>query len=152
MKTRRAAAALGVLCGFACGGDAEDTANSTAEAEAPREAAIDDARLRAAAREPGSWLMHGRTYDEQRFSPLQQITDENAASLQLRWSFPTGTRRGLEATPIVVDGIMYTTGTWSVVFALDAATGELLWQYDPQVPREVGRKACCDVVNRGCRR
>ncbi len=58
-------------------------------------------------------------------------------------------RRGHEATPIVVDGVLFATGPWSVVFALDAATGRLLWKYDPQVPREVGRKTCCDVVNRG---
>jgi len=50
---------------------------------------------------------------------------------------------------IVVDGIMFTSGPWSVVFAHDAKTGELLWQYDPQVPKEWGRYACCDVVNRG---
>jgi PQQ-dependent dehydrogenase (methanol/ethanol family) len=65
------------------------------------------------------------------------------------WSFETGLTRGHEATPIVVDGRMFLTGSWSVVFALDAKTGELLWRHDPQVPRETAIKACCDVVNRG---
>ena len=57
--------------------------------------------------------------------------------------------RGLEATPIVVDGVMYITGSWSKVYALNAKTGEELWTYDPAVPGEWPRFACCDVVNRG---
>ncbi len=60
-----------------------------------------------------------------------------------------GTNRALEATPIVVDGMMFFTSTWSRVYAVDAVTGEEKWSYDPQVPREWGRRACCDVVNRG---
>lgn len=112
-------------------------------------AAVDDARLLAADADTGNWLTHGRTYDEQRFSPLEAIDASNVAGLGLAWSFETGTKRGLEATPIVVDGVIYTTGTWSVVYAIDGRTGELLWKYDPEVPRETGGKACCDVVNRG---
>ena len=61
----------------------------------------------AAADDGANWLSYGRTYDEQRFSPLDQIAADNVANLQLRWSFPTGTKRGLEATPIVVDGVLY---------------------------------------------
>lgn len=110
-------------------------------------ASIDEARIVAA--EPGNWLSTGRTYDEQRHSPLTQINSENIGELGLAWYWDTGTKRGLEATPIVVDGVMFTSGTWSVVWAHDAKTGELLWEYDPQVPREWGRYACCDVVNRG---
>ena len=111
--------------------------------------AIDDAALRLADERTDDWLTQGRTYSEQRFSPLDQITAMNVNQLGLAWSFQTGTDRGLEATPLVVDGIMYTTGSWSVVFALDARTGELLWKYDPGVAPEYGQKACCDVVNRG---
>ena len=110
---------------------------------------IDDAALSLADERVGDWLTHGRTYSEQRFSPLDQISSQNVDQLGLAWSFETGTDRGLEATPIVVDGIMYTTGSWSVVFAVDARTGELLWKYDPKVPPEYGKKVCCDVVNRG---
>ena len=113
------------------------------------ETAVDHSRIVAADSEPGQWLSHGRTYDEQRFSPLQQINDLNVNQLGLAWSFDVRTNRGLEATPIVVDGVMYVTGAWSVVYALDAATGRLLWEFDPKVPRSVARKACCDVVNRG---
>jgi PQQ-dependent dehydrogenase (methanol/ethanol family) len=83
------------------------------------------------------------------FSPLSQIHRGNLGRLGLAWSYATGTTRGLEATPIVVDGVMYATGSWSIVYALDAATGRELWRHDPKVPGETGRKACCDVVNRG---
>ena len=110
---------------------------------------VDEGRIAAADSEPGSWLAHGRTYDEQRFSPLTDISGETVGSLGLAWSYATQTRRGLEATPLVVDGVLYATGTWSRVYALDAASGRELWTFDPEVPRWKGRNACCDVVNRG---
>jgi quinohemoprotein ethanol dehydrogenase len=106
-------------------------------------------RIVAADREPQNWLAHGRTYGEQRYSPLEQVNDGNVGRLGLAWSFRTGTTRGLQATPLVIDGRLYATGVWSVVYALDAKTGAELWQYDPQVPRTWGRYACCDAVNRG---
>ena len=111
--------------------------------------AVDDAALRNAEGRAGDWLTHGRTYSEARFSPLSQINAANVKGLGLAWSFDTETTRGLEATPLVVDGRMYTTGSWSVVFAIDARTGKQLWKWDPQVPRSYGPRACCDVVNRG---
>ena len=95
------------------------------------------------------WLSYGRTYSEQRFSPLATINRQSITRLGLMWSQATGTSRGLEATPLIADGVMYLSTTWSRVMALDAVTGALLWQFDPQVPGEVGRNACCDVVNRG---
>ena len=95
------------------------------------------------------WSMYGRTYDEQRFSPLNQINEQNVSKLGLLWSHEFGTARGLEATPLVVNGVIYSTGEWSVVYALDARTGNLLWTYDPKVPRTRARIICCDVVNRG---
>ncbi len=110
---------------------------------------VDGTRIVAANQEPGNWLSHGRSYDEQRFSPLVQINDSNAATLGLDWFYEFDTRRGLEATPIVVDGMMFTTGAWSRVYALDARNGKLLWEYNPNVPKEWAVHACCDVVNRG---
>jgi quinohemoprotein ethanol dehydrogenase len=110
---------------------------------------IDDAALRKSDARKGDWLTHGLNYAETRFSPLKQINASNVKSLGYAWSFETQTNRGLEATPLVVDGVMYTTGSWSIVFALDARTGKQLWKYDPQVDRQYGSKACCDVVNRG---
>ena len=110
---------------------------------------IDDARIVNADSEPGNWLAHGRTYDEQRFSPLTSINRENVGELGLQWYRDLGTNRGQEATPIIVDGTMFIASTWSRVHAFDAVTGEEVWSYDPQVPRAWSRWACCDVVNRG---
>lgn len=98
---------------------------------------------------PEHWLSYGKDYNEQRYSELSRINTENVAELGLSWAFDTDFNRGLEATPIVVDGVMYVTGNWSVVYALDARSGKLLWKYDPKVPREWAKMACCDVVNRG---
>ena len=110
---------------------------------------VDAARLTSADNEPGNWMSQGRTYSEQRFSPLDKVNAGNVGSLGLAWSFELSTNRGVETTPIVVDGVMYVTSSWSMVYALNAKTGELLWKYDPKVPRETGFHACCDVVNRG---
>ncbi|PCJ64276.1 MAG: PQQ-dependent dehydrogenase, methanol/ethanol family [Candidatus Hydrogenedentota bacterium] len=110
---------------------------------------VDSARIANADAESGNWLAHGRTYDEQRFSPLEKINEGNVSDLGLAWSTPTQMGRGHEASPIVVDGTMYITLPWSKVMALNAKTGERLWDYDPQVPPEWARNACCDVVNRG---
>jgi quinohemoprotein ethanol dehydrogenase len=110
---------------------------------------LDDAALRQADARADEWVTHGRTYSETRFSPLKQIEAANVKSLGLAWSFDTETTRGLEATPLVVDGRIYTTGSWSIVFALDGRTGKEIWRWDPQVPRAYGQRACCDVVNRG---
>lgn len=99
--------------------------------------------------EPQNWLSHGRGYQEQRFSPLKKINDTNVKQLGLAWYFDTNSNRGLEATPLIIDGVMYATGVWSVVYALDAKTGKKLWEYDPEVPKAWGKFACCDAVNRG---
>lgn len=98
---------------------------------------------------PNDWPLHGRVEGETRFSPLARINADTVKNLGLAWSFTTGTTRGLEATPVVTNGVLYTSGSWSVVYAIDARTGRLLWKWDPQVPRATGAKACCDVVNRG---
>jgi PQQ-dependent dehydrogenase (methanol/ethanol family) len=111
---------------------------------------IDDARLRSADDDAANWLMYGRTHDGHRFSPLQQINAETVADLGLAWSLELDTTRGLESTPLVYDGVIYTTSSWSIVYAIDARTGQLLWTYDPEVPRaRVAFFVCCDVVNRG---
>jgi len=98
---------------------------------------------------PENWLSHGRTYSEQRFSPLDQINTRTAKDLKIAWYHDLDTNRGQEGTPLVVDGVMYATTNWSKVKAFDAATGKLLWQYDPKVPGDVAVRGCCDTVNRG---
>ncbi len=97
----------------------------------------------------GDWRTYGGTADEQRFSQLTAIDASTVGNLGLAWSHEFDTARGLEATPLVADGVIYTTTAWSKVYALDAVSGKLLWEYDPKVPGETGFKACCDVVNRG---
>jgi quinohemoprotein ethanol dehydrogenase len=95
------------------------------------------------------WLSYGGDYREQRYSPLKDIHEDNVSQLGLAWSFDTDSNRGLEATPLVVNGVMYVSGSWSIVYALNAKNGELIWKYDPKVPKEWAKMACCDVVNRG---
>ena len=112
---------------------------------APR--GVDAARIQAAA--AGEWLSYGRGYDEQRHSPLTQVNTQNVSQLGLAWMHEFDTDRGQEATPLVADGVLYTTTAWSKVFAFDAKTGQLKWSYDPKVPGRKGFDACCDVVNRG---
>jgi glucose dehydrogenase len=136
---------LGLAPGLAgCGGGA-----GPAEAIRASTARVDGDRIAAADADPANWLAHGRSYDEQRFSPLRAIDRANVSQLGLAWSFDTGVGRGHQATPIVVDGTMFVSLPWSVVVALDARSGALLWKHDPAVPRAWARNACCDVVNRG---
>jgi quinohemoprotein ethanol dehydrogenase len=110
---------------------------------------IDKARLEGASREPGNWMTHGGSYEEQNYSLLGQINEANVGTLGLAWSFEFDTNRGQEATPLVIDGVLYTSTAWSKVYAIDGRTGRLLWQFDPQVPGERAAASCCDVVNRG---
>jgi len=114
-------------------------------------APLGDAELRDTAKDQDNWLMYGRTYEDHRFSPLSQINEQSIGKLGLAWSRELGTTRGLEATPLVQDGILYTTGSWSVVHAMDAKTGKILWTYDPKVPRGRAYFICCDVVNQAWR-
>ncbi len=110
---------------------------------------VDEAWIRANAKATPDWPTHGLDAAETRFSRLKQVNDTNVGGLGLVWSYDLESTRGVEATPLVVDGIMYVTASWSVVHALDARTGRRLWAFDPQVPRSIGFKGCCDVVNRG---
>jgi quinohemoprotein ethanol dehydrogenase len=111
-------------------------------------AQVDDARI-AAWTNDSEWLSYGRTYSEQRFSPLRQIDEQTVARLGLVWSIDLQTLRGLEATPLVSDGVLFTTSAWSVVYAIDARSGAVRWRYDPEVPKDHAKFVCCDVVNRG---
>jgi quinohemoprotein ethanol dehydrogenase len=111
--------------------------------------AVDAARLANAAAEPGEWFTAGGDASGSYYSRLSFVNDRNVSRLGLAWDYPLHTRRGLETTPIVVDGILFASGNWGKVYALDAATGRELWVYDPGVDAQWGRYACCDVVNRG---
>jgi PQQ-dependent dehydrogenase (methanol/ethanol family) len=144
-----AVAALGFALG-GCGQSTSPPTHAAPAAAAKPAAAVDGARLIAADTEPGNWMSPGRTYDEQHFSPLKKIDAGNVKQLGLAWFYDLdAAHRAQESTPLVIDGVMYVTGAWSKVFALDAKTGAPLWTYDPKVPGQVGVNACCDAVNRG---
>ena len=110
---------------------------------------IDGNAIRANERATADWPSYGLDYAETRFSRLKQIDAGNVKNLGLVWSYNLESTRGVEATPLVVDRIMYVTASWSIVHAIDVRTGKRLWVYDPKVSREAGYKGCCDVVNRG---
>ena len=118
-----------------------------ASAQAPRP--VDNARLTHADREPGQWMSVGRTYGEERFSPLNQINRASVKDLGLAWYADLGSTRGLEASPLMVDGVLYDTQPWNITTAFDAKTGKLLWRYDPKVPQQSARQSCCDIITRG---
>lgn len=139
MLKKLVGAALALLVAACSGGGADPADKGTT--------GIDGARIIKA--DGAEWLSYGRTYDEQRYSPLDQINPGNIGELGLAWSADMDTARGQEATPLVIDGKIYVTTAWSKVKAYDAATGKPLWDFDPKVPGETGVKACCDVVNRG---
>nr|WP_121103100.1 PQQ-dependent dehydrogenase, methanol/ethanol family [Pseudomonas sp. WPR_5_2] len=110
---------------------------------------VDQAAIVASENDGSQWLSHGRTYAEQRFSPLQQITEQNADQLGLAWHLDLDNHRGLEATPLFSDGVLYASLSWSRAIAIDVKTGKQLWAFDPQIDRGKARDACCDAVNRG---
>ncbi len=111
---------------------------------------VDDERInRADIDDPGAWLTYGRTYEEQRFSPLDQINQATVSGLGVAWTKELNTPHKVEATPLIVDGVMYFSTPWNITYALDAVTGDEIWTYDPEVPGATAREACCGVVSRG---
>ena len=142
-KRRTGVTTFALMALLACGGATLSPAAKRAAA-----GAVDAARL-VRAETSGEWLSYGGTYAETRFSPFDQINTDTVKRLKPAWVVDLDTARGQEATPLVVDGVMYTSTAWSKVMALDAATGKLLWQFDPQVIGGKAVHACCDVVNRG---
>ena len=112
-------------------------------------AAVDQRRVESADKEPGQWMSVGRTWSEQRFSPLAQINDKTVGRLGLAWYADLNTYRGVLATPIEIDGVLYNVSAWDITTAYDAVTGKVLWTYDPKVPVSWARLTCCGPVSRG---
>lgn len=112
---------------------------------------VDTTRMNAADSEAdvGQWMSYGRTWDEQRFSPLKQIDEHNVARLGLAWYDDLNTYRGVQATPLFVDGVLYNVSVWNVVTAYEATSGKVLWRFDPKVDRQWARLACCGPTSRG---
>ena len=139
------------LTGCSNGGDqsADNAARKPPTGLPDKYGDLDRARLDNADKEPWNWFTTGRDGGKGHYSPLDQINTENVSRVGLAWEYDTFTNRGLEATPIVIDGVMYTSGTTGRVYALNAATGEELWYFDPKADRQYNRFNCCDEVNRG---
>jgi len=143
-----AAVAAALLLG-ACGDHVPAPAPASAPQASAPAAQVDLARLQNINKEPGAWLTTGRDAGKTHYSPLEQINRQTVARLGFAWELKTDTNRGMEATPIVVDGVMYTSGVAGRVYALNAATGHLLWQFEPPLKLKNARGSCCDLVNRG---
>ena len=98
----------------------------------------------------GDWLMYGRNYRNWRYSPLAEITPDNAAKMTPVWSMSTGGQfGGLEGTPLFHDGVLYFTADYARVFAVDAKSGNILWRYEPAYDDGLTAMLCCGPVSRG---
>lgn len=138
MTIKRAALLAATLAISACG-QRSSTDGATAA----------DHQVSAALQDPSGWAVAGGTALEQHYGTADEINASNVKHLGLAWSLDLDTDRGQEATPIIVGGVIYTTTAWSKVIAVNALTGKLKWEYDPEVPGPAAYKGCCDVVNRG---
>lgn len=123
----------------------------TPASKAPANSAqkVNGAFIKANEKQTLDWPSHGLDYAETRFSKLKQINTKTVKDLGLVWTYNLESTRVVEATPLVVNGVMYVSAAWSIVHAVDVRTGKRLWTYDPKVPKEDGFKGCCDVGNRG---
>ncbi|HLZ14075.1 MAG TPA: PQQ-dependent dehydrogenase, methanol/ethanol family [Candidatus Acidoferrum sp.] len=116
-------------------------------AGAAAQAQVTAERLLHAPNEPQNWLMYNGDYAGRRYSALEQINLANAKELSPKWAYQTMAGGKFEATPLVVDGILYATGQDDRAFALDARTGRPVWQYQRALPGDI--RPCCGRVNRG---
>jgi quinohemoprotein ethanol dehydrogenase len=146
---RRKVFVLQLLAGALVGCHSGQAPSGPSHVASKPSGAIDAERLAHASSEPDQWLTSGRDAGGTYFSPLADINSGNVTRLGFAWEYRLGTRRGLEATPVVVDGVLYTSGNFGRVYALDAASGRTMWTYDPEVDGQWGRYACCDAINRG---
>ena len=117
---------------------------SAQQAETPQ---VTFQNLRDGLKDPTRWVIYGGDYGSQRHSPLTQITPQNVQRLTPQWAFQTETLGKFEATPVVLDGVIYITGPEDIGWALDARTGRQIWRYKRDLPN--GVIACCGRVNRG---
>ena len=143
-KSDVAGFAIAILVAICCGTNtsAEEAGGQALSPERIRSitSAIDGEAIIANAKTTKDWLSYGLDYSESRYSKLNQINTESVKNLGLKWTYNLESLRGVEATPLVVDGIMYVSASWSVVHAIDVRTGKRIWTYDPEVPRTGGYK------------
>lgn len=141
------------LLGVGCSQDQTQPAESdsaVAAVPAPTTAMVDEDRIASMeTNEPGSWLAFGRNYEEQRFSPLTEINQDSVGDLGISWYKDLNSYHPFQGTPLVIDGVMYFSTPFNIVYAVDAGTGEEIWVYDTKVPKSARRAACCGANARG---
>jgi len=137
------------FCYLQCTSNAEDETKGSAEHIRQITESIDDQAIIEADNNQEDWLTYGGNYAETRYRTLDQINKTNLNELGLAWAVDLGTKRGIQATPLVVDGIMFLTGPWSIVYAIDVRSGKRLWTFDPELEGNSALVACCGVINRG---
>src|SRR5580700_9661123 len=109
---------------------------------------VDTARIQAG--DANDWLTYHGSYNSYHFSPLAQINTSNVANLGVAWiHIPGRSTRGLQSTPLVADGVLYYTGSYSRVFALNGATGEVIWSYFPELDDALIKRQTHSPYNRG---
>lgn len=146
MALKRAAATAGVVLCFGMVAGAPAHSQSTSAPLRP----VSDQDLLGAQANAGEWLTYNRDYKSQRFSPLAQITSDNIKDLRPAWAFSTGGKLGgLEATPLLRDGVLYFTADYARVFAVDARSGTMLWVFEPKYEAGLDAELCCGPINRG---
>src|ERR1043166_3702834 len=123
------------------------TASTLVSAQQPAGSQVTAQDIRDGLKEPTRWLTYSGNYANHRHSPLTQITPANVNRLVAQWQFQTDTLGKFEATPLVVDGVIYVTGPLDTAWAIDARTGRQMWRYKRDLPS--GLIACCGLVNRG---
>ena len=113
------------------------------------QAVVTDKMIESDAKSTGDVLSWGVGTEGQRYSPLKQVNANTIARLTPAWSFSFGgeKQRGQESQPVIHNGKMFVTASYSRIFALDAKTGAKLWKYEHRLPE--GIMPCCDVINRG---
>jgi quinohemoprotein ethanol dehydrogenase len=122
---------------------------ASGQSPSPADQHVVDDRALADESNGNDWLAYGRTYSEQRFSPLTQVNEQTVGRLRPDWVLELPNDRGLVSTPLVVDGVLYFIGSMNVVRAVNATTGGLLWEYDPQVRDHAGQLRAGWDHNRG---
>ncbi|RIW14111.1 PQQ-dependent dehydrogenase, methanol/ethanol family [Algoriphagus lacus] len=121
-----------------------------ASCQQPKDALQADDAAIADESQTENWLAYGRTHNERRFSPMKDINENNVANLKVDWYIDLPNDRGLVSTPLVIDGVLYFCGTMNIVKAVDATSGKLIWEYDPEVAKHVaGKRQIGWVHNRG---
>ncbi|MCB1677874.1 MAG: PQQ-binding-like beta-propeller repeat protein, partial [Halioglobus sp.] len=146
LSAGRSLAGLALTLLLCAGGPAADAArDDSLSAPSP----VTDQRLVNAIRDDANWLSYGKDYSDQRYSGLDQINTQTVTQLGLAWYRNINSRYAVEATPLVIDGVMYAALPGNVVWALNAKTGRLLWEFTPKLDLTHGRVMCCGQVTRG---